>query len=155
MGINVVTYKTFAFAAGAAIAAGAGVFHGMLVRGVEPNSYGFTRAVDTLAAAVLGGVTSWAGPLVGAGILSLVPEVLRRLDVDRFLSVPPEILYGILNGVILMLAIIYLPRGVADPFFWGRLFGQRKRTAQPLASTTAVTAVERMPATEAQRERVE
>ncbi len=139
MGINVVTYKTFAFAAGAAIAAGAGVFHGMLVRGVEPNSYGFTRAVDTLAAAVLGGVSSWAGPLVGAGILSLVPEVLRRVDIDRFLSVPPEILYGILNGVILMLAIIYLPRGVADPVFWSRLFRRRKRKAQPLASTTTLT----------------
>jgi hypothetical protein len=76
---------------------------------------------------------------VGAGILSLVPEVLRRVDIDRFLSVPPEILYGILNGVILMLAIIYLPRGVADPVFWSRLFRRRKRKAQPLASTTTLT----------------
>jgi len=155
MGINVVTYKTFVFAAGAAIAAGAGVFHGMLVRGVDPSSYGFTRAVDTLAATVLGGVASWTGPLVGASILSLLPELLRRLDIDRFLSVPPQVLYGILNGVILMLAIIYLPRGVADPVFWSRLFGRHRKAAQPLASTTAITATERVPATEAQRERAE
>jgi branched-chain amino acid transport system permease protein len=155
MGINVVRYKTFAFAAGAAIAAGAGVFHGMLVRGVAPDAYGFTRAVDTLAAAVLGGVATWLGPVVGASILSLLPEVLRRQNIDRFVSVQPEILYGILSGVILMLAIIYLPRGVADPVFWGRLFGKRRHAAQPLASTTALTAEEKEPATEAQRERVE
>jgi branched-chain amino acid transport system permease protein len=155
MGINVARYKTFAFAAGAAIAAGAGVFHGRLVRGVEPSSYGFARAVDTLAGAVLGGVATWVGPVVGASILSMLPEVLRRQNVDRFLSVQPEILYGILSGVILMLAIIYLPRGVADPVFWSRLFGRRRRDAQPLAGSTAITAEEREPPAEAQRERVE
>jgi branched-chain amino acid transport system permease protein len=133
MGINVARYKTFAFAAGAAIAAGAGVFHGMLVRGVDPASYGFSRAVDILAFAVLGGVVSWIGPIVGAGILTLFPEVLRRQQIERFLSVPTEIFNGILIGVILMLAIIYLPRGIADPLFWGRLFNRRTRTvARPL-----------------------
>lgn len=154
MGINVVRYKTFVFTAGAAIAAGAGVFHGMLVRGVDPSSYGFAAAVNTLAGVVLGGVATWVGPVVGASILSMLPEVLRRLDVGRLLSVQPEILYGILNGVILMLAIIYLPRGLADPVFWNRLFG-RRRKATPLVSTTALTTEEREPATEIQHERAE
>jgi len=140
MGIDVVRYKTFAFAAGAAIAAGAGVFHGMLVRGVVPGSYGFDRAVEILTFAVLGGVATWLGPLAGAGLLSLLPEILRRRQVERFLSVPTEIFNGILVGVILMLAIIYLPRGIADPVFWGRVFGRRPRTAaQPLHTADPTT----------------
>jgi branched-chain amino acid transport system permease protein len=133
MGINIARYKTFAFAAGAAIAAGAGVFHGMLVRGVAPGNYGFSRAVDILAFAVLGGVATWVGPIAGAGVLSLLPEILRRQRIDRFLSVPTEIFNGILVGVILMLAIIYLPRGIADPVFWSHLLGRRPRmVARPL-----------------------
>jgi branched-chain amino acid transport system permease protein len=52
---------------------------------------------------------------VGAVVLTALPEVLRGLREQR----------EIVNGIILMLAIIYLPRGLADPHFWGGLFRRR------------------------------
>jgi branched-chain amino acid transport system permease protein len=69
----------------------------------------FSRAVDILAYAVLGGVAHWSGPIVGAAVLTLLPEALRFLQERR----------DIVNGLIIMVSIIFLPRGLADPRFWG------------------------------------
>lgn len=141
MGINVVRYKTWAFVASGAIAAGAGVFDALLKRGVEPAGYGFSRAVDILAFAVLGGTATWIGPIIGAGVLSLLPQILVRLNIERLLSVSSDIFNGVLSGVILMLAIIYLPRGIVDPVFWNRMLGRRaaNRTGRMASPNTAAT----------------
>jgi branched-chain amino acid transport system permease protein len=64
---------------------------------------------------VLGGYASWAGPIVGAVLLTSLPELLRGLKEQR----------EIVNGIVLMLAIIYLPRGIADPRFWRLSFGRK------------------------------
>jgi len=83
LGINVVRYKLLAFVLGAMMAAGAGVLSTPIVRVIDPRNYVFSRAVDILAYAVLGGVAHWSGPLVGAGVLTLLPEVLRFLQERR------------------------------------------------------------------------
>ena len=102
MGINIVAYKTFAFAAGAFIAGIAGGLSAHLTRFVSPNEFGFNMAVQILAFAVLGGTHFWAGPVVGAFLLELLPESLRFLKTNR----------SIVNSVVIMLAIIYLPNGL-------------------------------------------
>ena len=78
---------------------------------VDPRNSCLGRAVDSRAYAVLGGMTQWAGPILGAILLSTLPELLRFLRAQR----------EVINGLIIMLAIIYLPRGLADPRFWRRL----------------------------------
>jgi len=108
MGINVVRYKTLAFTVSAMIAAGGGALNALLIRLAAPGNYDFARAVELLTYVVLGGAVHWTGPLVGAIVLTALPEALRGLREQR----------EIVNGVILMLAIIYLPRGLADPRFW-------------------------------------
>ena len=108
MGINVVRYKTLAFTLSAMIAAGGGALNALLIRLAAPGNYDFARAVELLTYVVLGGATHWSGPIAGAAVLSILPEALRGLKEQR----------EIVNGVILMLAIIYLPRGLADPRFW-------------------------------------
>lgn len=118
LGINVVRYKLLAFVLGAMMAAGAGVLSTPIVRVIDPRNYVFSRAVDILAYAVLGGVAHWSGPLVGAGVLTLLPEALRFLQERR----------DIVNGLIIMISIIFLPRGLADPKFWGGwLLGRLRR----------------------------
>jgi branched-chain amino acid transport system permease protein len=109
LGVDAVRYRLLAFVLGAAIAAGAGALSTPVVRVIDPGQYGFSRAVDVLAYAVLGGMTTWVGPIVGAGVLTALPEVLRPLREQR----------EIVNGLLLLLSIIYLPRGLADPRFWG------------------------------------
>lgn len=114
MGIDVVRYKTLAFALSAMIAAAGGALNTSLIRLAAPASFDFARAVEILTYVVLGGYTSWAGPLVGAVLLTTLPELLRGLKEQR----------EIVNGIVLMLAIIYLPRGIADPRFWRRPFAR-------------------------------
>jgi branched-chain amino acid transport system permease protein len=111
LGIDVVRYKLLAFVLGAMMAAGAGVLSAPIVRVIDPRNYVFSRAVDILAYAILGGVAHWSGPIVGATVLTLLPETLRFLQDRR----------EIVNGLLIMLSIIFLPRGLADPRFWGTL----------------------------------
>jgi branched-chain amino acid transport system permease protein len=111
LGINVVRYKLLVFVLGAAIAAGAGALSAPIVRVIDPHNYVFSRAVDILAYAVLGGMTHWIGPILGATVLTSLPEVLRFLKDQR----------DVVNGLIIMLSIIYLPAGLADPRAWGLL----------------------------------
>jgi branched-chain amino acid transport system permease protein len=109
LGVNVVRYKLLAFVLGAMMAAGVGVLSTPIIRVIDPRNYVFTRAVDILAYAILGGVAHWSGPIVGATVLTLLPETLRFLQEQR----------DVVNGLIIMLSIIFLPRGLADPRFWG------------------------------------
>jgi branched-chain amino acid transport system permease protein len=110
MGINVFRYKVLAFVLGAFVAGLAGGFSAHLTRFVGPNAFGFDTAVNILAYAVLGGTQFWAGPLVGAALLTILPEALRFLNEYR----------GIVNGIILMVAIVYLPHGLVNPQWFQR-----------------------------------
>src|SRR4051794_4820977 len=74
MGINVVRYKTLAFMLSAMIAAGGGALNTSLIRLAAPGSFDFARAVELLTYVVLGGFTFWAGPIVGAVLLTVLPE---------------------------------------------------------------------------------
>ena len=114
MGINVAAHKTFAFAAGGAIAGIAGVLSAHITRFISPNEFGFNLAVQILAYAVLGGRKFWAGPILGAFILELLPESLRFLKTNR----------TIVNSVVLMITIIYLPDGLAG-VNWRKLLKRR------------------------------
>jgi branched-chain amino acid transport system permease protein len=124
LGIDVTRYKLLAFVLGAMMAAGAGVLSTPIVRVIDPRNYVFGRAVDILAYAVLGGVAHWSGPIVGAAVLTFLPETLRFLQERR----------DVVNGLLIMVSIIFLPRGLADPRFWGgqfRLLFGRRRTESP------------------------
>ena len=121
MGINVVQYRNLAFVLSALIAGAAGVFSAHLTYFVSPNEYGFNGAVRILTFAILGGYLIWLGPIVGAFILTFLPELLRFLGPYR----------PIVNGVVLILAIIYLPRGLVDPTFWRKVWRQRGKPPSP------------------------
>ena len=118
MGIDVTRYKVLAFVLGAFVAGLAGGFSAHLTRFVGPNDYGFNMAVNILAFAVLGGSLHWSGALVGAAILTILPEALRFMNEYR----------GVVNGVILVLVILYLPHGLVNPK-WFRRFYRRKEAA--------------------------
>src|SRR5207253_1189884 len=92
-GIAIRRYKLAAFVAGAAIAAWAGGLSAHLNFSIEPGDFGFTRAVQILVFAVVGGTPSVAGPIVGATLLTALPEILRPLKEYR----------DIFAGLILML----------------------------------------------------
>ncbi|EJN05919.1 branched-chain amino acid ABC transporter permease [Herbaspirillum sp. YR522] len=105
MGVNVAGYKLLAFVIGAAIAGVAGGLNAHFTFTIGPNNYGFENAVDILTMAVFGGTSNLIGPMIGSTILSLLPEVLRHFKEFRLA----------INGLILILVVLYLPKGIWDP----------------------------------------
>jgi branched-chain amino acid transport system permease protein len=105
MGVNVAGYKLLAFVIGAAIAGVAGGLNAHYTFTIGPNNYGFENAVDILTMAVFGGTGNLVGPMIGSTILSLLPEVLRHFKDFRLA----------INGLILILVVLYLPKGIWDP----------------------------------------
>jgi branched-chain amino acid transport system permease protein len=116
MGIDVVYVKNAVFILSAILAASAGVLKAHLTRTIGPNDFGFGLAVDILAYAVLGGTSTFIGPIVGGFVLTALPEILRDFKQYR----------GVVNGAILLLVIVYLPGGLVNPAGWKRLW-QRLR----------------------------
>ncbi len=115
MGINTTYYKVLAFMIGAFIAGMAGALDAHYVRAIEPRTYGFSRAVDILIYAVVGGATSVIGPVLGSALITSLPEFLRT-DIFRTLGVKPGADRVIVNGLILLGVILFLPRGLATVF---------------------------------------
>ncbi|MDP9109012.1 MAG: branched-chain amino acid ABC transporter permease [Pseudomonadota bacterium] len=105
MGINVSGYKLMAFVIGAAIAGAAGGLNAHYTFTIGPGNYAFENAVDILTMAVFGGTSNLIGPTLGATILTLLPEVLRQFKDFRLAF----------NGLILIVVILYLPKGLWDP----------------------------------------
>jgi len=122
MGINVVYVKNAVFIMSAILAAAAGVLKAHLTRTISPGDFGFDQAVSILAFAVLGGTSTWIGPIVGGFVLTALPEILRDFKQYR----------GIVNGSILLLVIVYLPGGLINPAGWSRVW---RRLRQPPAET--------------------
>ena len=105
MGIGVLSHKMLAFAFGAAIAGLAGALNAHLTFFIGPSEFGFDRGVDILTMAILGGTSGLTGPLLGALIITVLPELLRGLKDFRTMT----------NGVILVLIVLFLPKGLWDP----------------------------------------
>jgi len=110
MGLNVRAYKLFAFIAGAGLAGLAGGLNAHFTFFISPNEYGFDRGVEVLAMGVLGGTGSPWGAVIGAVLITLLPEVLRDLGAYR----------PLLNGLILIVIILYSPKGLWELFRWSR-----------------------------------
>ena len=105
MGISVNGHKLLAFALGAGIAGLAGALNAHLTFFIGPSEFGFDRGVDILTMAILGGTSALTGPVLGALIVTLLPELLRNFRDFRTM----------MNGAILVLIVLFLPKGLWDP----------------------------------------
>ncbi|HVR89069.1 MAG TPA: branched-chain amino acid ABC transporter permease [Candidatus Limnocylindria bacterium] len=105
-GIAIRRYKLGAFVLGALIAGWAGGLAAHFNFAIQPDEFAFSRAVQILVFTVVGGIPNVFGPLLGALLLTALPEVLRPLQEYR----------DIFQGVILVLVIVYLPRGLVTVF---------------------------------------
>jgi len=121
MGINVTGHKMLAFVLGAAIAGLAGTLNAHLTFFIGPNEYGFDRGVEILTMTILGGINSLVGPVLGAVIVTLLPEVLRGLKDYR----------AVFNGLILVAIVLFLPKGLWDPAAFRRRLGLRAKGVNP------------------------
>ena len=109
-GINVTFYKVTAYVIGASIAGVAGALAAHELPFIFPGDFGFQRAVDVLVFAVVGGAFAWRGCILGAVIVTILPEVIRCIPVTAGIEVKdyPEIF----SGLILLAIILFLPNGL-------------------------------------------
>jgi len=85
VGINITKYKLMAFTISAALAGSAGVLyaHNLNTLTANTNNFGYNMSINILVFVVLGGIGSIRGSIIGAVILTLLPELLRRFDLDN------------------------------------------------------------------------
>jgi branched-chain amino acid transport system permease protein len=103
MGVDLFRYKLFSLVLGSMILGLFGSFYAHYMTHILPNSFGMWGNISVQVFAVLGGIGyPILGPLLGAAVMTLVPEYLRVTS-----SVAP-----IIEGAILILLILFLPRGL-------------------------------------------
>lgn len=103
MGINVFKFKVLAFTLGCFFAGIAGGFYAHFVRFISADQFGVNESFAILTMVALGGTGSIAGPIVGAVILMVFPEMFRFLAEYRM----------VLYGLILVLVMMFKPEGIA------------------------------------------
>jgi branched-chain amino acid transport system permease protein len=102
MGVDVVRFKVIAFVLGSAIAGLAGGFYAHFLTFIMPQNFGFGQSIVILSMVVFGGIGTRWGPLVGAVILGVLPEVSRPIMEYRTL----------VYGVLLMAMMRFQPGGL-------------------------------------------
>jgi branched-chain amino acid transport system permease protein len=103
LGIEVARYKLAAFLVSACYAALAGSLFVHVVEFVSPEVFGLHMVVLAFTMLYVGGIGTLGGPILGAVIVSLLPEIFRGLKDYQ------DLFYG--AGLILLL--IYAPKGLA------------------------------------------
>jgi branched-chain amino acid transport system permease protein len=102
MGIDTGRLKLQSFGVACAMAGAAGALFAHTTGYISPDSFRFGESILVLSMIVVGGLGSLYGSIIGAVILSVLPELLRDLGSYRMIAV----------GVVLFLSILFLPRGL-------------------------------------------
>ncbi|WP_338014600.1 branched-chain amino acid ABC transporter permease [Rhodophyticola sp. CCM32] len=104
LGVSIRKYHMIAFVVSGAIGGLFGGLQSLYVYNIEPSNFGFAFVVTVLTVVVLGGRTTLLGPIMGAAIMAILPEIARPLADNRTM----------VNGIIMILVITFLPKGVGD-----------------------------------------
>ncbi|MEW5766378.1 MAG: branched-chain amino acid ABC transporter permease [bacterium] len=108
-GINIMWYKTIAFAISASLAGLAGAFYAVYARNLHWSRFQFWESILILCLIVLGGLGSIRGAMMGTAILISLTEILRFL-LDRF-GLPADTRF-LFYGLIMILIMRYRPEGL-------------------------------------------
>jgi len=106
MGVNTTLYKILAFALCSVFAAIAGGIHAYWITYLDPGSaFDITLNIKMIIMAVFGGAGTIFGPVLGAFVLSAISEILATKVTS---------LASIFFGIVIVAAIVFMPRGFAD-----------------------------------------
>ena len=118
VGINTARFKVISLCVGCFFAGIAGGIYAHFFLVLSPTSFTVIQSVDVLVYVIVGGARSFSGPIIGALILTLIPEVFRGLS-----EYQPFVFSGILFVI-----IFGLPTGLAGlPEKARSLFGKFRR----------------------------
>ena len=102
--------KVKAFALSSSIAAIAGALFAIHVRFISPAEFGLDRSIEVLSLTIIGGLATLSGPLIGAAVVVIIPELLTYLEL-------PNTLIGAINALMFSAFVIafllFRPQGIA------------------------------------------
>jgi len=108
VGVNPFRIKLAAICLSAAFMGAAGAFYVQVFQYIDPGiAYGPATSVEALVAAIVGGMGTLWGPVLGAVVLHVLADLTRNL----FGELPG--INMVIYGVVLVLIVIFLPRGIA------------------------------------------
>ena len=95
------------------IAAVSGVMYASYVSYIEPSICSVSESILILSMVLIGGVGNFRGPIIGASILIIIPEILRFLDFPDVLAAKIRLL---IYGLVLILMFHFRPQGIAGRY---------------------------------------
>jgi branched-chain amino acid transport system permease protein len=104
LGIDGPKWKAFAFVVSSAVAGAAGCFYASFVGTLVPDAFFITESFSILAMVIVGGMGTLIGPVFGAVLLTILPELLRGLGDLRL----------IVYGASVTLVVMVMPGGLAQ-----------------------------------------
>jgi len=84
VGINVTKYKLMAFVTSAALAGAAGALYALNYSGIAAKKFDFNTSILILVFVVLGGMGNIRGSVIAATLLTVLPELLRQFNFDKY-----------------------------------------------------------------------
>lgn len=106
MGNKSQNYKMLGFILGSMLVAYAGGLYAHYITYIEPSMFNYSKSTEFLTYIVLGGIGSNSGSILGATILTLIPEVLRNISSEL------NELRMFIYGVVIIMMMIFRPQGI-------------------------------------------
>lgn len=133
-GVGTVKVRLVAVATSAALTAMVGTFHAMYLTYIEPAAaFSLSMSIQIAMFALIGGIGTVFGPLLGAVLLVPVTELARGALGAHALG-----LHGFVYGVVLVLAALFMPNGimgVLQRFTAKETKAPSSQQAEPIAAT--------------------
>lgn len=120
MGIPVFKYKVMTFALSAAFTGAIGAYYAHYMRYIDATAFNFDQSITIVSMMILGGSGSIPGSILGAVILTVLPEVARFLDRYRML----------IYGLMIVLIMILRPKGLLGRTTFAQLLGIEHKYAE-------------------------
>lgn len=120
LGYNTLRYKLISITVASMMAGVAGILHSVLAKKIGPEILGVGYTVDALLMTIIGGVGTFAGPVLGAAGLELADTFVRRtvLTIGE-LTIDLSSSWTLILGIIFVLVVMVFPYGIVGT--WTRL----------------------------------
>ena len=129
MGVNTTRYKVMAFAIGSAFAGVAGVLFAHYNKFLSTNDFQFIKSFEIIIMIVIGGMGSMTGAILGAIVVTLLPELLRQLPDLQLGAITLKFadLRLVIFALILIITMIVRPQGILGTMEIGGFFKRFRR----------------------------
>jgi len=109
VGYNVQRYKLASFIISAIYAAVAGTLYGLFLNYMFPQTLDWIRSGDVVIMALVGGMGTFFGPIIGAGVI-----VALRVLVSIYAKIGGLVFWQFFMGIIFLIFVLFFPKGI-----WG------------------------------------